>query len=60
MENEILDESNGTEVDSEPQKGCHNVDKQFKRNSLQIKDSMIAKMQMIVANVIQQLFITLP
>ena len=27
MENKILDESNGTEVDSGPQKGYHNVDK---------------------------------
>ena len=29
MENKILVESNGTEVDSGPQKGYHNVDKQF-------------------------------
>ena len=28
-ENEILDESEGEEVESEPQKHYHNIDKQF-------------------------------
>ena len=31
MENKILDKENNSEVDSGPQKGYHNIHKQFKK-----------------------------